>query len=438
MLVHLRDTERADPLDPKGGKRQLMVQLWYPTDATTGPLAPYAPAGEAAALQKFYPVPAGAFTAKTNSHLGAPLAGRDHPVVFFHHGLCGSRTDSTIVAEDLASRGYVVVALGNTGESAGVEFPDGAVVGPTDPAYCQAGSDPFSAKGAKVLEKLLAVRVADVRFVADQLAVIRSGKDPDVEGAPLPKGLGLGMDLTAMGIYGHSFGGGTAAAVAATDRRFVAGIDLDGFAIGPTATQGVGKPFLVVGVQRHDTTLDPSWKTFLPALAAEKAWHRWYSLQDSGHYRFIDLGGSIRRWGLDKTLEKQDPTTWAEVFGNIDDATSQRINRTLVGGFFDQFLRGTPSAVLTDPTSLPDVRDRRSDGRVSAVLSPMGAAAARPILRRGTSGTVAGTALGGGADRRHPRDARGSRRHLAGARTAPGSADHDPSGARSDCATRYC
>jgi len=99
-----------------------------------------------------------------------------------------------------------------------------------------------------------------------------------------------------MGMYGHSFGGSAAAAVLAADSRFVAGIDVDGFVIGPVSKQGVDKPFLVVGVASHDKKLDPSWKTFLPALAGGNAWHRWSGVKNSGHYRFIDLGGSVTKW----------------------------------------------------------------------------------------------------------------------------------------------
>lgn len=361
-MIHLVDAGRVDPLDPHHGKRQLMVQLWYPAASTDGPLADYAPAGEAAVLQKFYPVPPGAFTAKTNSHLRAPVASGRHRVIFFHHGLCGSRTDSTIVAEELASRGFMVVALGNTGESAGVQFPDKTVITPTDPAYCQVGADPFSAKGQQVLQKLLAARVGDVRFVADQLTKMNEGENPDAEKAALPSGLKSSMDLTRMGMYGHSFGGGTAAAVLAADSRFVAGIDLDGFVIGPVSKQGVDKPFLVVGMAGHDKKLDPSWKTFLPALAGGDAWHRWFGVKNSGHYRFIDLGGSVTKWGLPGTIRKQDPTTWRQIFGDIDDVESQRISRDLVTGFFGRFLRGENSPILTEPSRVhPDLYDRTSD-----------------------------------------------------------------------------
>ena len=336
-----------------------MVQLWYPADRSDRPFAPYAPTKEAAALQKFYPVPAGAFSVATHSRTDAPVRPGRYPVVFFHHGLCGARTDSTTVAEQLASNGYVVVAMGTTREMPAVEFPGGRVVTTSDPKYCTAAANPFTAAGKPVAAKLLDVRVADVRFVADELQVAAGGRNPDADGKPLPNGLGSAVQLTDMGMYGHSFGGATSAEVLLTDRRFRAGIDLDGFVLGQARTKGLAKPFLVIGAGDHNTTLDPSWKTFLPTLSG---WHRWIQVNDAGHYRFIDLGGSAHRWGLDSTLKKQDPTTWRQVFGDIPDATSQRITRDLVVGFFGQFLKNQPAAVLTRPSAaFPDLLDRTRD-----------------------------------------------------------------------------
>ncbi|MET0458991.1 MAG: lipase [Ilumatobacteraceae bacterium] len=365
VILHLRDEARPDPLGTSGAPRELMAQLWYPAEATDEPRAPYAPPGEAAALQAFYPVPAGAFTATTNSALGAPAVEGDHPVVFFYHGLCASRTDSTIVAEQLASDGYVVVALASTGESLGVQFPDGTVVSTTDPASCTVGADPYSPEGKAVVERLLGVRVDDVAFTLAELERLADGENPDADGAELPDGLADTMDLSTLGIYGHSFGGSTAAAVMAADDRFAAGVDLDGLLAGPVATAGLDRPFLLVGSSYHDATFDPSWATFIPALTG---WHRWITVQHAGHYRFIDLGGSVRHWGLDTSLKPADPVTWEQIFGDVDDAASVAINRDLVGGFFDQFLNDEPAAIFDDPAAAhPELVDQPG---VEVTLSP--------------------------------------------------------------------
>jgi predicted dienelactone hydrolase len=365
--IHLRDPNRVDPLDHSGAapagqstqqrQREVMAQLWYPAKASNDkPLAAYAPPGEAAGLQATYPVPAGAFTATTHSRVGAPIRSGVHKVVFFHHGLCASRTDTTVVNEQLASMGFVVVALANTHESPAVEFPGGRVETTSDPAFCLAGGDPFSAPNQAILQRLLSVRVADVRFTLDKLDQINRGGNPSADGAPLPRGIARSLDTRRVGIFGHSFGGGTAAAVMREDRRFVAGVNLDGFVIGPVATEGLRKPFLVLGSSYHEPGQDQSWDTFLPAL---DGWRRWFRLTDAGHYRFIDLGGSVRKWGLEAQIKPNDPETWRLVFGDIDDALSLQIVTRLVTAFFQQFLLHRPQRILDRPSAYyPQIEDR--------------------------------------------------------------------------------
>jgi dienelactone hydrolase len=360
--IHLRDTGRIDPLDPQGRDREVMVQLWYPArGGTDRPLAPYAPPGEAAALRAFYDLPEGAFTATTHSRLDAPVQPGAHRIVFLSHGLCASRTDNTQIAEQLASLGFVVAALANTHESAAVEFPGGRVETTSDPAFCTIGGDPFSPAGQATFERLLAVRVADIRYTLDELQRIDRGHNPSADRAPLPAGLAGALDTRRVGIFGHSFGGGTAAAVIAADRRFAAGVNLDGLVVGPTATTGLDRPFLVLGSSYHEpgqdqaAGQDPSWTTFLPAL---RGWHRWLRVTDAGHYRFIDLGGSVRRWGLEEQLKATNPEAWRTVFGDIDDARSQTIVVELTSAFFERFLLGRHRPVLDHAsTAYPEVQD---------------------------------------------------------------------------------
>ncbi|MCT2586307.1 alpha/beta hydrolase family protein [Actinophytocola gossypii] len=350
-VLHLTDADRVDALDPDGGPRELMAQVWYPRlPVGDAPLAPYAPPKEAAALQAFYPVPPGAFEgAPTNSALDAPAIPGDFPVVLFAHGLCAGRTDTTAVNEHLASLGYVVVALGATHESNQVEFPDGRLVGTADPAFCTAAQAPDDPANAAILERLQRVRVADVRFTLDELAAL--------DGGDVPWGLPGALDLDRVGIYGHSFGGSTAAQALADDPRLDAGIDLDGLIAGPVRHTGLAKPFLVVGSDYHHTSVkDPSWDDFLPKLTG---WNRWLRFVDAGHYRFVDLGGSTDRWNL---KEAMPPETWTSVFGDIDPQRSQQLLLDFTTAFFDRFLRDREAPILDGPSAAyPEVEFRATD-----------------------------------------------------------------------------
>jgi hypothetical protein len=84
---------------------------------------------------------------------------------------------------------------------------------------------------------------------------------------------------------------------------------------------------------------------FLPRLTG---WHRWFRVNEAGHYRFIDLGGSVRKWGIDEQL-KSHPEVWQPNFGDLDDALSQQIMIRLTSAFFRHFLYGAPAPILDDP-----------------------------------------------------------------------------------------
>ncbi|TKG67544.1 alpha/beta hydrolase [Prauserella endophytica] len=348
-LLHLVDEGRIDGLDPEGGPRELMAQVWYPAlPLPWYERADYASPKEAARQEEFYVLPDGALEgAVTNSRRDAPALPGNHPVVIFYHGLCASRTDTTAVNERLASLGFVVVALGSTHESDLVEFPGGRTVSTADPTFCAAASD-FSTENQAILNRLQEARVADVRFVLDGL---------EAGTLPLPSGVARSADVDRAGIYGHSFGGSTAAQAMLEDPRLRAGVNLDGLVVGPVRTEGLDKPFLVLGSDYHDDKADPTWADFLPALTG---WHQWLRVRDAGHYRFVDQGGSADRWNM---REVMPPEVWTANFDDIGDEPSQRILLDYTSAFFLRFLKGEEQPILDGPSArYPEVEFRTAAG----------------------------------------------------------------------------
>src|SRR4051812_2272512 len=149
------------------------------------------------------------------------------PVMLFSPGWGASREDYSGLCADLASRGYVVIALSHPYESAVSVLADGRVVGATTGA---------SVLGANMAD-MTPIRAADSRFVLDQLGRLAQ-VDP---GSPL-----VGhVDVQHTGIVGHSMGGAAAAQASAEDPRFLVGVNLDGTL--PAALAGgwhLGAPFL--------------------------------------------------------------------------------------------------------------------------------------------------------------------------------------------------
>ena len=235
------ETFTPDPAD----RRQVIAQAWYPTDETTGRAVPYFEA-QGRLPGSMMGLPAFAFSSfdsvATHATAAAPVSvGQPTwPVVFFSPGLSVPREAYTALCADLASRGYVVVALSVPYESAVSVLNGGRVVGQaTHPDVM--GPPPHPA-----LERLIDVRAADARFALDQLEQL-APRDPR---SPLAGHL----DLQHVGIVGHSIGGATAVQVMAGDARFKVGVNLDGKLFGTQPDARLDRPFLWVQSGEAKTT----------------------------------------------------------------------------------------------------------------------------------------------------------------------------------------
>src|SRR5205823_432444 len=196
------ETFTADPSD----RRQVIAQAWYPTDATRGQAVPYFEAqgrlpSSIEGLPSFFFASFGSAATHAIAATSVSAARRTWPVLFFEPGLSVPREQYTALCADLASRGYVVVALSVPYESAISVLAGGRVVGQT------IHPDVMGPPPHRALERLIGIRVADSRFVLDQL-----GRLAQLEpGSPLAGHL----DLQCVGIVGHSIGGATAVQVMA-------------------------------------------------------------------------------------------------------------------------------------------------------------------------------------------------------------------------------
>jgi predicted dienelactone hydrolase len=159
------ETLTADPSD----HRQLVAQAWYPTEATKGRAVPYFEAQDklpasVGGLPSF--VFASFGSVATHATLGSTVSSAQAkwPVLVFSPGLSIPRELYTALCADLASRGYVVIALSTPYESSPTVFAGGRVVGQTT------HPDVMGPAPHRALERLIDVRAADSSFVLDQLS----------------------------------------------------------------------------------------------------------------------------------------------------------------------------------------------------------------------------------------------------------------------------
>lgn len=138
------------------------------------------------------------------------------PLILFDHGFCGIKESNESTFIELASQGYVVCSIDHPYQS----FYTTNVQGKTtliDQGYLreygQTGDD--LAENARLLLKWLDIRVADTNFVLDTVLTEEGGFYSLV-------------DPGSIGIFGHSLGGATAAAIGRVRGGIDAVINLDG------------------------------------------------------------------------------------------------------------------------------------------------------------------------------------------------------------------
>jgi len=257
------DAERTDPFAPTlGQKRELVVWIWYPAKPGAGSkTAEYVPEALGRACAEYSGVFLTQFLSRDDGKVQghslddpdlAPNQAR-YPVVIFRSGIGALALAYTTILEDLVSHGYIVVGADAPYSTCVVALPDGRVIHKTDAG--NPGDAPISeAERNRLLEALLPVWTADTRFLLDQVARLNAAD---------PSGRFTGrIDLGAVGVAGHSFGGAAAAQFCHDDNRCRAGIDLDGALHGSVVQEGIGKPFLFLLSDHGDAMSSPDREIF--------------------------------------------------------------------------------------------------------------------------------------------------------------------------------
>lgn len=343
------DRDRQETLGgPAGAPREIGAWIWYPASPAGQPSAPYLPAAWAAARERtfgpFFLLMPDYARVRSHAFAGAPPASSPNrfPVLIMQPGLGPIIQDYASLAEDLASRGYVVVGLNPTYSAAVSVFPNGRVA-----LASQAGNIPDVAAPdvvQKRSDELVDIWAGDVRFAMDQLAALDTA--PDM--AFLLAGR---LDLGHIGVFGHSFGGASAAEVCSLDERCRAGADLDGWLFGAVAKPGarpLAQPFLFLWSEED---------LLNPAAAENGRINRaiydraaggvyWLTLRGARHFNFADLAVLYA-----PLLHVQ------QRFGPIDGVRGLRVTADYLAAFFDQTLRGTSSPLLAGPSqAYPEIQ----------------------------------------------------------------------------------
>lgn len=284
QIYRWTDPARDEPhtVDPTD-RRSVIAQAWYPTTRRE-------PSGGAARLAYIdgtdqmpaqVSVMPGFMLRRYGQidthaeHLALLAAGdRPWPVVVFSPGYGAPRAVYTGLASRLASRGFAVFALDHPYESAVTQLPDGRVVGTREILL------PGERDRTRYMARQQVVRVADVRFVIDQLARAEA-LSPPLRGGRI--------DASKVAAIGHSFGGAASIAAMTEDPRVVAAANIDGTPYGDLPDRVLTRPFLLLQSDRAETHHGDFFVNGNGKLLAHmtaRGFH--YEIKQANHYSFTD------------------------------------------------------------------------------------------------------------------------------------------------------
>jgi dienelactone hydrolase len=154
------------------------------------------------------------------------------PLLIFSHGFGNVAELYTAYCAELASHGYVVISINHPYECAIATFPDGHTI--QMPPELETMTDEIF---DTYLNENIMTWILDTQFVVTKIN--QENQNPNSM-------FYNKIDLTRIGILGHSFGGATAIRCSQIDNRFMAACNLDGDLYGTIPCDPFIKPCLLV------------------------------------------------------------------------------------------------------------------------------------------------------------------------------------------------
>lgn len=250
-----------------------------------------------------------------------------YPVILFSHGWNGFNSQNTGQALQLASHGFVVVTVQHPYGAVVTIFEDGTVA-KNNPAALP--MDAPDAEYDPAADTLVDQWAGDLAHALDFMT--RQNEDSS---SPFFNAL----DLSRVGAYGHSTGGGAAIQFCGTDPRCIALLGQDPF-MRPVSTEvlerGVNQPAFFMFSQRWADDLESlNNRQFQPFYEKSEKAMGAVSIEGTAHYDFSDLP-------LLSPLAPQ-----LDLKGPINGRRVTTIVNDYLLSFFEMALEGKPSDLIS-------------------------------------------------------------------------------------------
>ncbi len=205
QAIEIKDPSRQMLRD--SGVRRWMIQVFYPTSLSTTQLQSYMPETLDNGIIKSVKV-------LVHSQPNAPILMQEPlPVIIFIPGLGGERQKYTLLCEELASYGYVVLSFDQPYVSNFVRFPNGdkIVLTLTDAWKIPRDRD----YRYQYYDKAMVAAIADITYLLNNFNPFNQTYFKGV------------LNEKKIVLMGHSFGGNVAHTLGFTDSRIQAIVDID-------------------------------------------------------------------------------------------------------------------------------------------------------------------------------------------------------------------
>ncbi|OPA73617.1 Platelet-activating factor acetylhydrolase plasma/intracellular isoform II [Paenibacillus selenitireducens] len=354
QTFHFTDQNRDEVLtDDQSDKRELMVQIWYPTENSNNNKSEALFPKDKEMFKKYIQTYSNSLNlpdfvfdywkySRTNSYENVEIlpSTSPYPLVLLSHGMGTSRVLHASQAENLASHGFIVVTIDHTYSTFATIFPDGRV---TD----------YKTKMTTIDDrrKIGNIWTQDVEFVINQIEKLNSGA---IESQFKGK-----IDLNNIGVMGHSFGGATAFNTTYLDHRIKAEINMDGSLYEVENRDVINKPFMFIR--------SGSFKDWLVDFKNDKNSDNEINKQLSDELHIIknviNQGGSAIYVEGTQHFNFTDLQFYSELIkltgitGDINGKRGSSIVNQYVLDFFNKQLKGTGGNLIQGPNDMyPEVK----------------------------------------------------------------------------------
>jgi predicted dienelactone hydrolase len=290
-IYELTDDSRMELYSGNEEARRFQIQVWYPADVSPSDERAqwmaradiYAPAISKDILQlpPFFLDHLALANVPAYKEATAATSSEGFPIILFSHGWNGFNAQNTGQALELASHGYVVVAVQHTYGAVITVFEDGTIA-KNNPDALPDGlpTDEYEVAAQKLVDQW----AGDLGYALDTLADTNSN---------VGSLLGGKVDFSRVGVYGHSTGGGAAVQFCGTDPRCKALLGMDPF-MRPVGNDvldnGIAQPsFFMFSQVWADDTDSRNNELFNPFYARSTDTFGAVFIEGTAHYDFSDL-----------------------------------------------------------------------------------------------------------------------------------------------------